>query len=780
MFDAEQYIAEFQAMEHGAPRLRAIQKAYRAADAAHDDEWSFRFRERCLNESTFECDDVDAMIIFPEMIALYDRNEELQADDENFERLMWCFKHMIENAPKFHHISLEQIDSYFAEFRRRLEAAGKSLRTYYFKREDVSELTGNRLPDAEYGQYRDLPADELKDCNACELSHDVRIALLRERPEEAREIGKPIFSGEMHCGEVPETTYAAWIRYDIRHGDYTDANKLGKRLWPMVRHRMDMLYEIGTLMHLYSLTNRQTGINIFRHSVRDYANCRNHWMRMQFAMGAYRLFSRVEVESFHMVMPRECPLWSADNRYEAAAMRDYFFAEAKELAEKFDARNGNTVCTDALNAEDAPYDEEAVDLVGCFAEQTPSVIGAVCTALPDVLTAVSISDTLDADGRFKVVMRAAEETQGVIAVEIAEGDGSANIHRVLFVCQEVPPPEEFRPASPIPDGLLDQIKQAEGMVLCITQFEDMQPDLALHFQLRLLTLLCPDAVAYLDCSRMKLLPAGWVALAAKSDVPPLVDYLYNLQLRGLPDSDYLWISTQGLRCCGLRELEILDATKENFPRYCDMLCFAAERILLRGEAANAGEPFAVVRMTDDTDFRCLWQPASEAEKDYPESDPAGWAVRQAYVGDDADSCSGNAVLYLAGNENPDGTCKRERLVISEEEFNRFMYGNYIVTARKTAALAQERYPIFAALFDKAPENAYVCVRDKSGDDNELWMKVTAAEDHKITGLLAAACAAGKEGDPFEASPEQLLDFSVRLDENLVVHPNTAYIALEIE
>ena len=70
---------------------------------------------------------------------------------------------------------------------------------------------------------------------------------------------------------------------------------------------------------------------------------------------------------------------------------------------------------------------------------------------------------------------------------------------------------------------------------------------------------------------------------------------------------------------------------------------------------------------------------------------------------------------------------------------------------------------------------------EAGDDSdEIWVKVTKAEEHRITGTLADDCIAGKAGDTYETIPEKLTDFSVRLDENLVIHPNTAYIALEIE
>ena len=781
MFDAEKYIAEYQELDHGPSRLRAIKKAIHAADEAHNDEWSFQFRKKALRESTFECDDVDGMILFPEMVAIYDRNEELQADDEFFYGLMWSYKYIIENAEDFYHVPLDQIEAFLEDFRKRLAQAGRSLRTYYYMRENVSERTGNLLPAEEYGKYRDYPADDLKDCTACEASHDVRMALRLGQPERAREIGKPIFSGEMHCSEVPETTYAAWIEYDIRQGNFGEARKLAKRMYPMVRGRMEMLREIGTLLHIYGIIDRQIGTTLFRHELRNYLSSRNHWTRLHFAEGAYRLFSHMQTETLSMVLPQEFPLWNEEHHYDTAKLRDYFYEEAKTLAEKLDARNGNTVLTDALHEADPEYDEEAADFVHGDAEQTPSVIGAVCSTLPDELTIDSVTKTLDKDSRFSVVFSATDPERGMLAFQIAEG-GTEDIYQLMLVCQPVPPVEDFRPASPIPDNLAETITNAEGVVLCIMPFAEKQSDLALHFQLRLMNALFPGAVAYLDFSRRKLLPAGWVVLAAHSDVPPLVDYLYNLQLHGGPDSDYLWIRTDGLRCCGIREIEILDATKQNYARYCDMLCFAVERILLRGELSDAKEPFSVVQKNDNSSVVCTWVPASEAKADYPADNAGGMALRMQMLGDDAAELDDDAVLYLYDGEAQDGTPRRKRLnAISEEEFSTFCYGSYVVTSRKIAALARERYGIFAGLLEKAPENSYVCVTvEADGEEDEVWMKVSRAEKDRILGTLAEDCIAGKEGDICQATPDQLTDFSVRLDENLVIHPNTAYIALEIE
>ena len=756
MFNAEKYIAEYQALEHGAPRLRAIKKAIQAADEAHQDDWSFQFRKKALRESTFESDDVDALIIFPEMVAIYDRNEELQADDEFFYDLMWSYKLVIENAQNFYHVPLKQIEAFLENFRERLAQAGRSMRTYYYMRETISLQTGNLLPAAEYGKYREFPTDDIKGCTACEASHDVRIALLLDQPERAKEIGKPIFSGELRCGEVPETTYAAWIEYDIRKGDFGDARMLAKRLYPMVKNRMDMLREVGTLLFLYGNIDIQTGTTIFRHELRNFLNCRNHWMRYHFARGAYFLFACMQMESVGLVLPQEFPLWNAEHHYDTKQLMRYFYDEAKTLAEKLDARNGNTVLIDKLDADVPAYDKAVPDFVYGAAEQTPSVIGAVCTVLPDELTIESVTHTLETDGRFEVALSKTDPEQGVLAFQIAE-KATDEIYQLMLVCQPVPPVEDFRPASPVADDLAETVSQAEGVVMCIMPFEEKQPDLALHFQLKLLNLLFPGAVAFLDYSRRKLLPAGWVVLAAQSDVPPLIDYLYNLQLHGGPDSDALWIRTEGLRCCGIREIEILDATKQNFPRYCDMLCFAVERILLRGELANAKEPFEVVRREDNTSVVCTWVPFSEAKNDYPENDAGGVPLRMMMLGDEAADFDDAAVLYLHDGEAPDGTQRRKRLnAITEAEFETFCYGSYIATSRKIAALAQERYGIFVSLFEKVPGNAYVYVHvEADGDSDEVWMQVTGAEEKQIIGTLVDDCIAGKAGSEYRTSPDML-------------------------
>ena len=783
MFNAEEYIAKYQACEPGAARLRAIKEAIAAADEAKNNEWSFRFRDRAMRESTFDVDDVDSMIIFPEMMALYDNNEELQLDDDYQHMLMWDFKWVLNNAQDFPQIPLEKILELFAEFKKRLTQYGKSLRPYYYLLETFAEDTGNPMPDGiKFGRYQFEPEDELKDCRACEASHVVRMDLYAGNREAALKHSERIFSGELSCAEIPQSTYGSWIYYDIKAGEYDHAKQMAKRLMTYLRNGVDMtlLGKVGDVLHLYGIVDRHLGTVLFRRTIRQYIECRNPYMRMRYALGAYKLFDNMQNDEVNLILPRDFALWNEKHTYKSAELAEYFFNEAKTLAARFDKRNGNTLAMDELLCEDPEYDEDAIDLVHGDAEQMPSVIGAVYQTLPDGMTVEGIRERLEAGGRYKVAQAGEDEEHGVLMFQILAGEGTEEIYRIMITVQAVPDISDFRPASPVQDTELEKTKDAEGVVMLLMPFEEKQFDLALQEQIRMMHLICPDAVTYLDYSRMKLLPAGWMKMEAESDVPPLVDYLYNLHICGDQNTGAVWIQTRGLEACGLRELEILDANRNNYPRYCDLLSFAVEGQLLRGDLPDADTPFTVLRKTDNSPVQCLWLPASRAGGEYDAAHSAGLKVRADMIGPDAEGYEKNGILFLYDGENADGTVRHRLLAtITEEEFQTFCYGTYTNTSRKMAALAKERYGLFCRIVKEPDVKSYACVlMENEEDEDEIWIEVTGADENGIDGIMTAESPFGKEGETCHVEKNALTDFSLIMGE-MRINPNTVYAAKEL-
>ena len=773
MFDAEKYIAEYQELEHGAARLRIIKKAIAAADEAQDAHWRFVFRHRYVHESIFESDALDALVVFPEMLAVFDENPDTQ--EEYLHDLMWDFKNVLCNLPNFPQVSLSQMEELLNDYGERCKKYGYTQRTVKYLREKHSYDTGNLLLLAEYGTYAQEGTDELQDCPACEANWNVQCELLRGNREKAEQLSQPLFNRELHCAEVPEETYAVWVDYLQKQGDYHAAQRYAKRLYPMVRGRIELLDCIADLLRFYAKFDRHTGGNIFRRELNNYLTCRDLMHKMEFAMSAYHLFNNMESEDITLILPREFPMFNEEHHYVSAELSKYFYDEAAALAARFDERNGNSYYTDKLNYKFPDFDEEAVDFIHGDAPQSISAFGAVCKNLPDTMTLESVKNLLEADGKYHVELMRAEQEQGILHFQINEDD---SIYQIVFVVEQVPPLDEFRPAMPIKRDVMEAASKAEGCVMCVMPFEEHQPDRALHLQMRMMHLVCPDALLYLDLSREKAYPAKWFAMAAQSNIPPLVDYLYNLQLLGDNDGAAIWIMTKGMHICGLRELEIWDANKENYGRLCDLLCFTIERFLLRGEIPDAGTPFEALRLDDGSSLRLAWLPASQALAYYDGADCGCTKYRAALIGEeDANAIQSNGVLFLYDGENADGSAKLKRLnTLTEDDFTHFRYGQYIATGNKIAALAKERFPIFCDCFAKYPEEVYVNVHVEIEDDeDDIWMQVTAIKELSIYGKLCNTCLAGNEGEEYVADMEDLLDYSIRLENGMKLAPNTLYL-----
>ena len=724
-----------------------------------------------LREAFFDKEDTAALSALSEVLELLDAHPELA--DGSCLTVMTVFRELLELLPQYADITLSELDGFAEEFAVRCQQYGYSARTQKYLAEKRSVLTGSLLSAAEYGAFADEPKDALADCDAREESFQVFVSLLHGEQNDAKAHSKPIFDGELCGGDALPETYGYWLADLLKSGDYGPARRYARNACHAAQGNKRLLAVVGLLLRVYAKVDRTIGCNILRRELQNFLDSKCDYQRMQFALGAYRLFAETDSAEVSLVLPRSFPLFASDSRYKTAKLRDYFYQEAKTAAEHLDARNGNAAYTELLNSKDAKFRFNPKDHTHGFAEQEASVLGALCKKLPARLNAQSVMQLLHSDGRMHVALVSADRQNNVLQFQITEGE---NLFRVAVTVQPPANIMEFRPATPVPTSLQETAKRAEGTVVCLMPYDEVQPDIALHFQMKFLQMICPDAMVFLDITRRKLFDKDWMAMEAYSQVPPMVDYLYNLSLYGGEQDDSLWILTEGFRCCGMREIEIFDANKENYPRLCDFLCFTAERLLLQGELPDAGEPFTVVHKQDGTPVVCAWLPVSEALAYYPAEDAGCTKSRAAMLGKNADEMAGNAVLFLCDGENADGTPKLRRLsALTPEDFEQLCYGQFIATGSKIAALAKERYDIFAKCIAQHPDEAYAAVLYETDEEaDEIWMQVTEADKEKIVGTLTDDCPAGQKGEPFTAAPEQIRNFSVKR-KDIVVQPNTAYL-----
>ncbi|MBR0483586.1 MAG: hypothetical protein IJJ69_02270 [Oscillospiraceae bacterium] len=341
MHELESMEHEFYLFDRGEPRLRRIREAITEADSRNLPEWQFRFRYDYLEESIFCGDRYYAMIIFPEMLSLYEKHESLHQNARTAHDMLICFKWIVEAAPEFPQISRKEIDSYFRLFKKMLIEQGKSLSIYYMKHCLFYMKVDEAIAAADFYRFLEEPLDDVSDGKALYYDQQVMYYLSIDEEEKALESAKLIFAGKLRSNALPQATYHDFIRYYLEREQYPHAVHyafLTERRVVCDPYYLDI---IGTLLTLYSQTKIPDGVKLFSMHYELYLTSKNPLMKMLFAIGAYHLFRAMDKEKHHVILEQLKVARDAlvfQNSPERIA--EHFYQEADSAVQKFDTRNG--------------------------------------------------------------------------------------------------------------------------------------------------------------------------------------------------------------------------------------------------------------------------------------------------------------------------------------------------------------------------------------------------------------------------------------------------------
>lgn len=333
----EQMEHSFYELDRGIPRLTAIRDAIHEADQQKDIHWMFWFRYDYLEESIFCGDRYYAMIIFPELLSIYDQYPQLQEDGKVSHSMLIAFKWIVEAAPEFPQVSREEIDSYFRLFKRRLIEQGCSLSIYYMKRSLFYMHVDRGIAAACFYRFLDAPLDSISDGKALYYDQQVQFYLSVDDEEQALKAAEQIFSGKLTSNSLPQATYHDFIRYYLAKQNYEEAERYARMTEFRVNGDPYYLDIIGTLLSLNAVRDPAHGGALFTRNYPVFYASKNPWLRMLFLIGAAHLTARYAAdgqipETFRLPADRQ-----TEDLAEAAAS---FYAQAEEAAAKFDARNG--------------------------------------------------------------------------------------------------------------------------------------------------------------------------------------------------------------------------------------------------------------------------------------------------------------------------------------------------------------------------------------------------------------------------------------------------------
>lgn len=633
MFDNNYY----KELKYGEERFKYLKKEIAEADAAHDYAQGFDLRYKYIQESVMHGDEFKGLIMFPEYMAYYDAHSD--ACDRH--DLMWAFKWIIEDALDFYQIPLEKVEEYYEEFRRRCEEYGISLRTYYMKKMSMYAYTDIEKLKACHKQFRRLERDRLSDCHACEMNMDIRMELRYGSEKKAMEMVADMLRRGISCGEVPEVTFGECIRHFTRKGNIAEAEYYADMMMPMIKGReSNFLMEISYVLMLKALTSPNDAYDLFRRSISVFLESKNPDMRFYFANAAAKFFdSLIDGEHTKLVikLPHSFPLYNEENEYEFEKMRDYFADIAKDIADKFDERNGSSYYNDFMNFEYPTEPTGELYLPAHSAVPVEPAAVAVLYKSGESLPALEwVVDTFKELPDTKVTGVYFNQENGVLTIVTENSAIDDEVEFSLFI-REAEGIADLQPVHYIPEEKAAEIEGFEAMIVVTCKYIKREEMYCFNLLLAAAKAINTDgAPVYADLVNSKLFSSDWVDVQTKDFMPVPEKYMYKINVYRSDDNEGLLdMLTTGLAQFGSRDIAVLGIKESDIDFVGAVVAQIAKSIVCIKKMSDENEPMPFgVFMNRESHIRFSWAPVKKLYPEYTEAYFGEYAVPFLHYTDD--------------------------------------------------------------------------------------------------------------------------------------------------
>jgi hypothetical protein len=328
-------------LRHGEAKVMALEEAVRLADTHGDLDLAFRLRDDLIDAATFGGFPDKALVAFA-----WCRGQ-VKRDPERFESdlLLWKQKWVVGRLDDFPHITRKQILEALDDIEQayaRVDAGRRAiLKLRYQTARDMGE---EAAAETYWAQWVAAPRDYLTDCRACDLDDEIDHHIDRGEYARALEKARPILDGRSACAEIPHLTYGSVLYPLLKLGRLEQARDCHLRGYPMISRNRDFLATVGEHIEFLALTdNLSRGLALFEKHLGwalDHASWRD---RFTFHAASGLLLSRLLAEGREAVslrLPKAFPLHQGQGPYETRALHGWVEGQAKEIAARFDARNG--------------------------------------------------------------------------------------------------------------------------------------------------------------------------------------------------------------------------------------------------------------------------------------------------------------------------------------------------------------------------------------------------------------------------------------------------------
>lgn len=559
MFDKEYYAT----LPHGEDSLAYLKKCIAEADNEKNIEEMLRHRHEYMYESVFYGDKCQMMLTFPEFLKLYEENPGAVEPDCALYPFMW----MVEDSPKYWQITREQIDKYIERFKVFLERNGYDMQQYYLRSSGAYEYIDIKIAAEYLREFEELyEAVKTKDDTNAEASRVFRDMYTGDISRGLNRLNELLKTHDVL--EFPVELFGDIAYHLALNGYYDEADYYADmmlRLMNRERWAGSAMW-IARVIAVKTVTEVHRAYDIFCECAGIYSTMKDPAARFWFAAAAYRLMEALEkqdITEIHPHLSSDFELYSADRNYDTAKLKDYFYRTARELAGKFDKRNGNTMFSDVLTVTfpDAPESKLELPIHGTI---TPSQIALGVLFEDELPTFDDVADALkEKFGYEKINVMPNDDGQAAFIGAI-DKNGTRLSYGVVYT--DAPEAEWYRSMHYMPEHALDDIGSYTRCLMLISdnthmdRFEDMRRMLVLAEAMN--TGGCP--VVY-NINSLLAYPSGWLHYLVLSETPPSAEECVryrNSPSEAVPDA--MDIVTTGLGIFGSRELAVTAVSEDEY------------------------------------------------------------------------------------------------------------------------------------------------------------------------------------------------------------------------
>jgi hypothetical protein len=338
----EELCVEAQRLPECATKLSLLEEAVRLADLMADVELGYDLRRALVRTATF-CGREDVqMVAFAWCLAQYDRNPG-RFDERG---LLWQYKWVVGNATDFPDISRRQIEELLDDIERRFQAAGHSLHAVHqHRRYNMVDMRDRPAAEKAHAAFLAARRDRLSDCAACVACNSGEYYIYCGDMQAASAGFQTVIDGRLTCQEEPLRCLSYGLLPLVRLGQIEQAKRQCQQAQRLLAKAGAPVRPAAAQIAFLAIVNDLAAIRrMLRRYLAEGLACvspKDRLAMLRAVLLAVHRLTAAGSQHFESPLPDQAPPADSAGHRDVALVQAWLTSEARTLAARFDARNGN-------------------------------------------------------------------------------------------------------------------------------------------------------------------------------------------------------------------------------------------------------------------------------------------------------------------------------------------------------------------------------------------------------------------------------------------------------